>query len=153
MMRLAACILEHAQWRHGRSWDETKYRYNLTIVSCNWEMRTWLIYMDFGFLLPAPYKPTQKLQMPQTVQECWRSIPCWKQLIDFLSLVSSKCKMLLLHCVLIYVRRVPSNKDATGGAGIDPIQNIASKTSVNYPLIGQVNPYGRSHWKRCKILL
>ena len=25
-MRLAAYILWHAQWRHGRSWDETKYR-------------------------------------------------------------------------------------------------------------------------------
>ena len=24
-MRLAACILRCAKWRHGRSWDETKY--------------------------------------------------------------------------------------------------------------------------------
>ena len=31
-MRLAACILRRTQWRHGRSWVETKYSYSRSIL-------------------------------------------------------------------------------------------------------------------------
>ena len=34
MMRLAACILVSAQWRHGCSRDETKYRYSELKSEC-----------------------------------------------------------------------------------------------------------------------
>ena len=35
-MRLAACVLSCAQWRHGRSWDETKYTHHvLDFISNN----------------------------------------------------------------------------------------------------------------------